>query len=328
MILSNDTIMKPPYELNSKILEYVSSISEKIGEVNASFIVETTPSLRKQNQIKSIHASLQIEGNTLTEQQITAIIENKRVLGPSKDIQEVQNAIKVYEAISSYKFDSVKSFLKAHDTLMAGLIERPGKFRNKGVGIVKGSKVEHIAQPAENVTYLMNNLFDYLKKNDEITLIKSCVFHYEMEIIHPFIDGNGRMGRLWQTIILMSKYPVFQYLPFETLISKSQEEYYKVLSICDKSGNSTLFIEYMLSVINNALKELLTNSIAITITQNDRLQYFCSLKKKSFSRKDYMQVFKQLSSASASRDLKVGIEKGLFIKSGDKRLTTYNLNKV
>ena len=328
MILSNDTIMKPPYELNSKILEYVSSISEKIGEVNASFIVETTPSLRKQNQIKSIHASLQIEGNTLTEQQITAIIENKRVLGPSKDIQEVQNAIKVYEAISSYKFDSVKSFLKAHDTLMAGLIERPGKFRNKGVGIVKGSKVEHIAPPAENVTYLMNNLFDYLKKNDEITLIKSCVFHYEMEFIHPFIDGNGRMGRLWQTIILMSKYPVFQYLPFETLISKSQEEYYKVLSICDKSGNSTLSIEYMLSVINNALKELLTNSIAITITQNDRLQYFCSLKKKSFSRKDYMQVFKQLSSASASRDLKVGIEKGLFIKSGDKRLTTYNLNKV
>ena len=320
--------MKPPYELNSKILEYVSSISEKIGEVNASFIVETTPSLRKQNQIKSIHASLQIEGNTLTEQQITAIIENKRVLGPSKDIQEVQNAIKVYEAISSYKFDSVKSFLKAHDTLMAGLIERPGKFRNKGVGIVKGSKVEHIAPPAENVTYLMNNLFDYLKKNDEITLIKSCVFHYEMEFIHPFIDGNGRMGRLWQTIILMSKYPVFQYLPFETLISKSQEEYYKVLSICDKSGNSTLSIEYMLSVINNALKELLTNSIAITITQNDRLQYFCSLKKKSFSRKDYMQVFKQLSSASASRDLKVGIEKGLFIKSGDKRLTTYNLNKV
>ena len=328
MILSNDTIMKPPYELNSKILEYVSSISEKIGEVNASFIVETTPSLRKQNQIKSIHASLQIEGNTLTEQQITAIIENKRVLGPSKDIQEVQNAIKVYEAISSYKFDSVKSFLKAHDTLMAGLIERPGKFRNKGVGIVKGSKVEHIAPPAENVTYLMNNLFDYLKKNDEITLIKSCVFHYEMEFIHPFIDGNGRMGRLWQTIILMSKYPVFQYLPFETLISKSQEEYYKVLSICDKSGNSTLFIEYMLSIINNALKELLSNSIAITITQNDRLQYFCSLKKKSFSRKDYMQVFKQLSSASASRDLKVGIEKGLFIKSGDKRLTTYHLNKV
>ena len=320
--------MKPPYELNSKILEYVSSISEKIGEVNASFIVETTPSLRKQNQIKSIHASLQIEGNTLTEQQITAIIENKRVLGPSKDIQEVQNAIKVYEAISSYKFDSVKSFLKAHDTLMAGLIERPGKFRNKGVGIVKGYKVEHIAPPAENVTYLMNNLFYYLKKNDEITLIKSCIFHYEMEFIHPFIDGNGRMGRLWQTIILMSKYPVFQYLPFETLISKSQEEYYKVLSICDKSGNSTLFIEYMLSVINNALKELLTNSIAITITQNDRLQYFCSLKKKSFSRKDYMQVFKQLSSASASRDLKVGIEKGLFIKSGDKRLTTYNLNKV
>ncbi|MFT7249845.1 MAG: Fic family protein [Arcticibacterium sp.] len=319
--------MKPPYEISTKILELITSIAEKIGEVNASFIVKSSPSLRKQNQIKTIHSSLQIEGNTLTEQQITAILENKRVIGPSKDIKEVQNAIRVYETIEDYKFDSISSFLKAHKILMDGLIERPGTFRSEGVGIVKGSKIEHLAPPAENVHYLMKDLFDYLKNEDEIPLIKSCVFHYEMEFIHPFADGNGRMGRLWQTIILMTKYSVFQYLPFETLISKTQDDYYKVLSICDKTGNSTVFIEYMLSVINDTLTELIGSSVAVKMNQDDRLQHFYSLNMDTFTRKDFMQVFKHLSSASASRDLKTGIEKGLFLKSGDKRLTTYHLKK-
>ncbi len=319
--------MKPPYGINSKILHLTTSISEKIGEVNASFLVQSTPSLRKQNRIKTIHSSLQIEGNTLTEQQITAILENKRVIGPSKDIKEVQNAIRVYESILDFKFDSINSFLKAHKVLMNGLIKNPGSFRKEGVGIVKGSKVEHLAPPAEHVQYLMKDLFKYLKNEDEITLIKSCVFHYEMEFIHPFSDGNGRMGRLWQTIILISKHPIFQYLPFEKLISQTQEDYYKVLSICDKTGNSTVFIEYMLSVIDDALTELISSSISVKMNQNKRLEHFCSLTFISFSRKDYMKVFKQLSSASASRDLKIGIEKGLFSKSGDKRLTTYHLKK-
>jgi Fic family protein len=319
--------MKPPYEISTKILELITSVAEKIGEVNASFLVKSSPSLRKQNQIKTIHSSLQIEGNTLTEQQITAILENKRVIGPSKDIKEVQNAIRVYETIEDYKFDSISSFLKAHKILMDGLIERPGTFRSEGVGIVKGSKIEHLAPPAENVHYLMKDLFDYLKNEDEIPLIKSCVFHYEMEFIHPFADGNGRMGRLWQTIILMTKYSVFQYLPFETLISKTQDDYYKVLSICDKTGNSTVFIEYMLSVINDTLTELIGSSVAVKMNQDDRLQHFYSLNMDTFTRKDFMQVFKHLSSASASRDLKTGIEKGLFSKSGDKRLTTYHLKK-
>lgn len=317
--------MKPPYDISPIILEKITAISEKIGAVNASFLVKPSPRLRKQNQIKTIHSSLQIEGNTLTEEQITAILENKRIIGPANDIREVQNAIKVYDSISDFNFDSVKAFLKAHALLMDGLIERPGIFRKEGVGIVKGSKLEHLAPPAERVPYLMNDLFDYLKSDSEIPLIKSCVFHYEMEFIHPFADGNGRMGRLWQTLILMSKYPVFHYLPFETLISKSQDEYYNVLSVCDKTGKSTVFIEYMLSVINEALSELLNNSVSVSLTQRDRLEHFCSLQLKSFTRKDYMQVFKQLSSASASRDLKAGIEQGLFTKSGDKNLTTYQI---
>ncbi|MGB0431985.1 MAG: Fic family protein [Bacteroidia bacterium] len=318
--------MKPSYDINAEILRLVSTISEKIGQVNAAFLIRSSPSLRKQNQIKTIHSSLQIEGNTLTEQQITAILEKKRVLGPAKDIKEVQNAIAVYESIDDYKFNSVKSFLKAHKTLMNGLIDSSGAFRKDSVGIVHGSKLTHLPPPAQNVPTLINDLFSYLKTDDEITLIKSCVFHYEMEFIHPFTDGNGRMGRLWQTIILMSQYPVFQFLPFETLISKTQNEYYKALSICDKIGKSTIFIEYMLSKINEAFTEILKNSSAVTLSQKDRLQHFCSLDLYSFSRKDYMQVFKHLSSATASRDLKAGIDKGLFSKSGDKRKTRYFLN--
>ncbi|MFY0675305.1 MAG: Fic family protein [Bacteroidia bacterium] len=317
--------MKPPYQITPSILELISGISEKVGEVNASFILKSSPSLRKQNQIKTIHSSLQIEGNTLTEDQITALLENKRVIGPSKDIREVENAIAVYDSLNDFEYSSIKSFLSAHKALMNGLIESPGTFRKKGVGIVKGSKVQHLAPPAENVHFLMNDLFKYLKYEKEIVLIKSCVFHYELEFIHPFTDGNGRMGRLWQTLILMSKYPIFQFIPFETLISQKQEDYYKTLSKCDKTGESTLFIEFILSIIDSSLDHLIGNSVSVSMTQNDRLQYFCSLKMSSFSRKDYMQVFKNLSSASASRDLKKGIDNGLFMKSGDKRLTTYHL---
>lgn len=319
--------MKPPYEVTTPILQYITSISEKIGEVNSSFLIKSSPNLRKQNKVKTIHSSLKIEGNTLTQNQITAIMENKRVIGPSKDIKEVQNAIKVYDLITDFQFASLHSFLKAHRLLMNGLIDQPGAFRKEGVGIVKGSKIEHLTPPAKNVKHLMKNLFDYLKNENEIILIKSCVFHYEMEFIHPFVDGNGRMGRLWQTVILISKYPVFQYLPFETLISESQEEYYNVLSTCDKAGKSTAFIEYMLKIINKALTDLIDKTVSVNMTQADRLNHFYSLQKDTFTRKDYMQIFKQLSSASASRDLKTGVEMGLFTKSGDKRLTIYCLNK-
>jgi Fic family protein len=241
--------MKPPYEITPKILKLITSISEKIGEVNANYLTKQSPQLRKQNRIKTIHSSLKIEGNTLTEEQITALIENKRVIGPEKDVLEVLNAIKVYEKLDSFNFSSDKSFLKAHLELMNGLIESAGKYRTQGVGIVKGTIVEHIAPPFDNVPHLMKDLFEYLKDSDELTLIKSCVFHYEMEFIHPFLDGNGRMGRLWQTLILMSEYAVFEFLPFEALISKTQDDYYKSLALSEKSGKSTFFIEYMLDVI-------------------------------------------------------------------------------
>jgi len=325
LIVSNDSItMKPPYEITPVILNYITSISEKIGEVNANYLNRPSPQLRKQNKIKTIHSSLKIEGNTLTEEQITALIENKRVIGPKKDVEEVINAITIYDNLKDFNSKDEKSFLKAHKILLSNLIEKSGKYRTQGVGIVKGSKVEHLAPPALNVPFLMKDLFDYLKNTEEIDLIKSCVFHYEMEFIHPFLDGNGRMGRLWQTLILMEKYPVFEYLPFETLISKEQEKYYKALSESDKLGKSTKFIEYMLSVIDSSMAELLDFNNR-TLTEKERLEYFITLNKPEFTRKDYMNVFKDISSATASRDLKNATERGLFNKIGEMNKTKYIL---
>jgi len=176
----------------------LTSISERLGEVNTIHLDKpTTPELRKRNRVKTIHASLEIEGNTLTEDQITAIIENKKIIGPKKDIQEVLNAIEVYNKLPKLNPNSLKSFLKAHKMLMKDLIKTPGSLRLKSVGIMNGSEVAHIASPHENLPYLMKDLFDYIKTGDDPILIKSSVVHYEIEFIHPFIDGNGRMGRLW-----------------------------------------------------------------------------------------------------------------------------------
>ncbi|NPA37438.1 MAG: Fic family protein [Chlorobi bacterium] len=316
--------MKPPYSITSKILKLTTSISEKLGEVKAYFLDKPTPALRKQNKIRTIHSSLKIEGNTLSEEQITALLENKRVIAPKKDILEVLNAVEVYERINSFSPYSVSSFKKAHEILMSGLIGDAGEFRKESVGIVHGQKVAHIAPPAGNIPFLIKDLFDYVKNDEDPVLIKSCVFHYEMEFIHPFTDGNGRMGRLWHTVILMEEYPVFEYLPFESLIAKTQEEYYKALVQSDNTANSTPFIEYMLEVIDKSLEELLKFS-GKKLTSAERLEYIVGAGLKEFSRKDYMDIFKNISSATASRDLKKGVETGFLKMSGEKNKTRYTI---
>lgn len=319
--------MKPPYDITPEILKWVSSISEKIGEANALFLSKPSPQLRKQNQIKTIQSSLQIEGNTLSEEQITAILENKRVIGPEKEILEVRNAIAVYENINALKMSSEKTFLSAHKTLMTGLMDNPGKYRTRGVGVVKGSQVAHLAPPSENVLGLIKDLFRYLIEDNELDLIKSCVFHYELEFIHPFLDGNGRMGRLWQTVILKEKYPVFESLPFETLISKTQNEYYQALAESDKSGKSTVFIEYMLQIIDLALSNLLKIH-GKPISSEDRITYFLSLKKNQLTRKEYMEVFRTISTATASRDLKKAVENEILKVEGVGNQTKYLFKKT
>ena len=320
MILSK---MKPPYVITDKILSLVASISEKIGEINATHLYKPATELRKKNRIKTIQCSLEIEGNTLSEEQITALLENKRVIAPQKDILEVQNAIKVYDQLSKFNPYRLRDLEKAHSILMKGLIDNAGKLRTSNVGIVKGSKVEHIAPNGSIVMGLMNNLFEYLKKDKELLLIKSCVFHYEFEFIHPFLDGNGRMGRLWQTLILMQQYPVFEYLPVESLIKQKQREYYKKLSESDKKGESTPFIEFMLEIVLESLKDITKNQ-AITLYTEDRIRLFKEkIGKSKFSRKEYMQSFKNISAPTASRDLKWAVDESILEKYGELRLTEY-----
>jgi Fic family protein len=315
--------MKPPYQITDKILNLLVSISEKLGEVNANHLHKPPTQLRKKNRIKTIQSSLEIEGNTLTEEQITALLNDERVIAPQKDILEVQNAVKVYEKLKEFNPNSLKDLQVAQSILMHGLIEGSGKFRTKNVGIVKGSKVEHLAPSGSMVNGLMKDLFTYLKSDNEVLLIKSCVFHYEFEFIHPFLDGNGRMGRLWQTLILLQKYPVFEYLPVESLIKENQNNYYKALGASDKLGESTPFVEFMLTLILQALNNLLASQ-NVNLTAPDRIElfkYFIGIK--SFSRKDYLLSYKLISQATASRDLKWAVDNQLLEKLGDKRNTKY-----
>ncbi len=315
--------MKPPYQLTDKILKLVVTISERLGEINATHLYKPPTELRKKNRIKTIQSSLEIEGNTLTEEQITALLNDKRIIAPQKDIVEVQNAIKVYEQLRTFNSNKLEDLEKAHGILMKGLIDDEGKLRTKNVGIIKGSKVAHVAPSGDMVKGLLNDLFGYLKQDKDVLLIKSCVFHYEFEFIHPFLDGNGRMGRLWQTLILMQQYPVFEFLPVEILIKENQEEYYKVLSLSDKSGHSTPFIEFMLDIILQSLDSLLKTQNR-TLTAQDRIELYNDIiGNNHFSRKDYLQNFKDISQATASRDLKWAVEQEILIKTGDKRLTKY-----
>jgi Fic family protein len=315
--------MKPPYIITPKILQLVAAISERIGTINAVHLAKPATELRKKNRIKTIQSSLEIEGNTLTEEQVTALLENRRVLAPEKDIIEVQNAIAVYKQLANFNPNLLKDMLRAHKMLMNKLISSAGKLRKSNVGIVKGSVVKHVAPAGNIVMGLMNELFDYLKNDDDLLLIKSCVFHYELEFIHPFVDGNGRMGRLWQTLLLMQQYPVMEYLPVEHLIKLQQMQYYQALAKADKKGSSTPFVEFMLGILLEALNQLV-GAKNVSLNSTNRMQLFMEkIGDQIFSRKQYLQYFKNISAPTASRDLKYALESGILKKQGNKRVTEY-----
>jgi len=310
-----------------KVLRLIQEVSQKIGEIQTLNLDTPTTNLRKTNRVKSIHSSLSIEGNSLSLDQITSIINNQRVIGPKVDITEAKNAIKVYKLLPTLNPTKKSDLLKAHKVLMNNLVIDAGKFRKGSVGIVRGDKIEHLAPPAKLVPSQMTNLLKYLKDKDELTLIKSCVFHYEFEFIHPFADGNGRMGRLWQTLILMQEFPIFEFIPVEHLIKTKQREYYKSLAISDKEGSSTNFIEYMLDRINKSLSDLV-NITGVKNSFESRIEKAKSnFELSEFSRKDYMQLFKTISSAKASRDLKKAVDFNLLKKKGDKRTTKYRFKR-
>ncbi len=314
------------YEGTTRIINLSTEIGRLLGIIDATYLQKPSTQLRKENRIKTIHASLGIEGNTLSLDQVSALFDQKRVLGPAKDILEVQNAIRVYENLSWFEPCNQTSYLEAHRMLMSGLVENAGNYRTGNVGIFKGDAVAHMAPPAWNVHNLMTGLFDYLQYSEDNLVIKSCVFHYEMEFIHPFMDGNGRMGRLWQTVILMLENPVFEYLPLETMVKNSQAQYYAVLAASDKDGIATRFVEYMLEIIQDSLKQLIGTKTG-NLKDTERLLYFREHSQlKEFTRKDYMNVFKSISTATATRDLRLGVENAILRKTGDNRKTIYEFN--
>ena len=315
--------MKPPYEITHKILDLYGQITESLGICQSIMLVKPEAKLRRQNRIKTIHSSLAIEGNTLNIEHITALIDKHHVIGPKKDILEVQNAIKAYELLNELKPYVVKDFLKAHYLLMNNLVKHSGKFRTSQVGILKGKEVSHIAPGYDMVPGLMNDLFEYLKKDTDIEIIKSCVFHYEMEFIHPFEDGNGRMGRYWQTRLLMNVNPIFEFVPIEKVIKDNQIEYYKALELSDNSGTSTRFIEFMLETINKSLRETINEATPTTSDYSKRVEYALSTLNDWFDRKDYMKICKGISTATASRDIKQLLLDNKIESSGSGRMTKY-----
>ena len=245
---------EPPFKITSKAVNLISQISADMERFKIRLEQEDGIRLRKINRMKTIQGSLAIEGNTLTEEQVTALIEGKHVIAPMREVQEVKNAIKVYEKCMSFNPYKEKDLLKAHEILTMGLLDNPGHFRKGRVCIAGKNGISHIAPPADRVPFLMSDLFDWLKNSDYHPLIKSCVFHYEFEFIHPFEDGNGRMGRLWHSRILADWNPIFIHLPIENMILKNQAAYYKALEQSTDKNDSGIFIDFMLEIIVKTMK--------------------------------------------------------------------------
>lgn len=317
--------MNPPFTITTTILNAVTDISLFLGKYEGLQFPVPTVLLRRENKIRTIYSSLVIEGNALSKEQVTALLDGKPVVGRQKDIQEVQNAIKAYDMFSKYKPHSLTSFLAAHKIMLDNLVEDAGKLRTANVRIFNENHVAHVAPKYTLVPSLMDNLFLFLKKNAELNpLILSSIFHYEIEFIHPFRDGNGRMGRLWQSVMLAHWNPLFEFLPIEALIRQNQETYYKVLGSCDKSGESTLFIEFMLDIIRQTLSEFMEFIKPKPLNAMGRLALFRQQRgDASFSRKAYLSFFKTISTATASRDLSHGVSQKILQKKGFQNTSVY-----
>ena len=244
---------KPPSTVSAKAINLIAKTSSQLERYAIRMEQEDTLRLRRANRIKTIHSSLAIEGNTLSEGEVQAVLEGKKVVAPLKEIQEVKNAIKTYELYPKLNPFSIQDLLLAHGTMMSGLVDEAGMFRKGGVGVFDGDKPIHIAPPADRVRDLMSDLFGWLENADDHLLIRSCVFHYEFEFIHPFADGNGRIGRLWQSLILGRLNPIFEHLPVENMVYSNQQAYYHAINRSSDLGDSGPFIDFMLEEILNAL---------------------------------------------------------------------------
>ena len=308
----------PPFEITTSILEKIAEIAELVGQVNAVAGLTSNPMLRRTNRIRTIYSSLAIEQNTLSLEQVTAVLNGKRVIAPPKDVEEVKNAYEIYEIMDSLHPYSVEDLLHAHAVMTKGLTEESGCFRSGPVGVVdKRGNVLHFGSLPDNVPGLTMDLLEWTRASDMHMLIKSCVFHYELELIHPFADGNGRIGRLWHTLLLTQWKPMFAWIPVESIIHDRQDEYYDAINRSNSAGKSTAFIEFMLSAIQEALMEAVQTSGAAESMGTEELRWY---KIEQFIRKngtvtnaDVRQML-QVSAATANRILAKLVEAGQIQK--------------
>lgn len=309
---------KPPFEITNEILEAVTEIAELVGQLSATQGLSTNPTLRRTNRIRTIYSSLAIEQNTLSLEQVTAVLNGKRVIAPPKDITEVKNAYEIYEMMDMLNPYSVDDLLNAHGVMTKELVEESGCFRSRPVGVVdKQGNVLHLGTLPDYVPGLVVDLLDWVENSDIHMLIKSCVFHYEFELIHPFADGNGRMGRLWHTLLLTKWKPLFAWLPVESIIHDRQAEYYKAINRSNCDGESTVFITFMLSAIKEALMEAVetvgvTENMSVAELRWYKIERFLQ-KNETITNADIRQMF-AVSAATANRILAKLTEEGKLHK--------------
>jgi Fic family protein len=316
----------PPYKITSKILKLSTQISEELTKLQFTGIEKVNPMLRKKNRIKTLAGTLEIEGNFLGEEKITAIIEGKRVLGSVKELSEVQGAIKAYEKLDSYRFDELDDLLLAHKILMEEILTTAGTFRSVNVKVG-----EHIAPQPNMVNELMTNLFSWLKDSDEHMLLKSCIFHYEFEFIHPFSDGNGRIGRLWQSVILNSFNPIFSLLPTESIVRDYQEEYYKAIEDSTNEGESTPFIEFMLEMILKSMQNIKDENVPKNVPKNVPIKRLEKIIEIISENKDItiieLSILLNVSDKTIKRDLSKLKEENKLIRVGSLKSGYWEVNK-
>lgn len=313
---------KPPFEITNRMIDYVAKIAELLGKLNVTDALFSNPTLRRSNRIRTIHGSLAIEQNTLSLEQVTAVLNGKHVLAPPKDIAEVKNAYEIYEQLDELDPYSVDDLLLAHGIMTRGLVEESGMFRTRPVGVVDSEgHVLHFGTLPQYVPNLVLELLDWVKTSEVHMLIRSCVFHYELELIHPFADGNGRVGRLWHTLLLSKWNPAFAWLPVESIIHDRQQEYYDAINASNDAGESTVFIEFMLSAIKVSLTEAINTSNEMSDGKMDKATLRWKKIEEYLKTHDYIMNadVRELCGVSAATANRI-----LSKLSAERRLSKYN----
>lgn len=323
-MVSFDTIVPPPFALSSPLLASVARLERVLGRLEGLSVEKPQPMLRKRNRVRTVGATTAIEGNRLDEAQVTAVLDGKRVVGRAQDVQEIVNANEAYERLAEWKPTSSRSLLVAHAVLMKGLLPGAGRFRTSGVGVFRGERLTHLAPPAHLVADQVKRLLRWAGSTDTPRVVTACVVHYELLFIHPFIDGNGRLARLWQQVVQREHAPVLEFVPVESVIRSRQPAYYAALRASDRGGACTPFLEFLLEALAEATQEFADAVRPERETQETRLaRARLHFAARWFSRADYLALHPRLSTATASRDLAAGVAAGALRPRGHQRLTEY-----